>query len=831
MKIHTVDLRHVRQIKELRLDLSAPLTVVGGPNGVGKTTVQQAILAAMFFCEKKVRDSLISRFDADSPPTVVLGLSRGEAAVTISLSRILTDDKGEWKEGANIIKKKGLALKEVQKVFPISADAAALLLWGRQEDMTAVIERFPSDGHSLLTAAAVRGSGPDPKDIIDELEKDFENARKGEKGGQVVGALTQATRRVEALTKELEQARGVENDLKTRRLQWEQAKNHRDQCKARFKEIEQEVVRLAALEKLLDAAVHDQATVAELETTQNGWAELEAEIAAARKTLAGLEKELEQLRLHYRVARDEELGRQIDGLVVKVKHIQDLEAACARLESDLQGKPRPQPADVRKYQQLQAQINQAQDKMEASGVRYQVSATAGPRTLRIAEDGASQREITLRPGEMHQGIVGRLALEVDGLQFAADGKEDISRHKRVIAANRKEIDTLFQEFAAKDEAAFLSQAADKEELSKSLKEKQQAHALQLGQATLAGLAGEMQLLQQARAENNMSLTDKEACAGKYLSPAGEVGRWSERKEGEIGQAKENLGALEEKRPTEADRKLLTTNLDTLRRKARESAAAFRDADDLHREPSRDLQKALRTALDKGRKEQAALTDSSLEAERKVGELDGQLKQTIPHRPIDLIQSELREAEEFLHQEQVLQEARSKLIERIEEKMSTLAAHVPAELGSKVTEHLAQLTGGAFAQVRLHQGLALSDVGENGTDPWHPSELSYGERHQAALAIKIAVARALAETTGPVFIMLDDSLVTFDPERRAATEKWLLDLVADEKLQVILFTCHIDWAADWKERRPKLVEYIELAKEARYYREPVSVASGRQLAKV
>ena len=121
---------------------------------------------------------------------------------------------------------------------------------------------------------------------------------------------------------------------------------------------------------------------------------------------------------------------------------------------------------------------------------------------------------------------------------------------------------------------------------------------------------------------------------------------------------------------------------------------------------------------------------------------------------------------------------------------------------------------------------LSAVGENGqqSDPWHPAQLSHGERHLAALAVKIAVACALAETVGPVFMMLDDSLVTFDPRRRSATENWLLNLVAGNKLQVILFTCHTDWAADWKKRQPELVHYIELAMEARYYREPPSLSA-------
>ena len=93
----------------------------------------------------------------------------------------------------------------------------------------------------------------------------------------------------------------------------------------RSKQAEEEIARLVHLEKLLDVAVHDQAIVGELEGRQNSWAELEDEIAAVRKGLAGLEKELEQLRIHYRVARDQDLGQQIDSLRAKVKLVDELD--------------------------------------------------------------------------------------------------------------------------------------------------------------------------------------------------------------------------------------------------------------------------------------------------------------------------------------------------------------------------------------------------------------------------------------------------------------------------------------------------------------------------
>src|SRR4030095_9320828 len=214
MKIHSVQLRNVRHLRELRLDLSGPLTVIGGCNGAGKSTLQQSILAAMFFCEKSTRDSFVSQFDPESAPTVTLDLSRGDDAATIVLTRNLLDDMGEWREGGTVLKEKKQALKEIQKVLPISADAAALLLWGRQDDMPAVVESFPSDGHTLLTAAPIQGSGRHTKTISQELEKESDHARRGERGGQVVGSLTQASKRLAELNEELTKATSADAELR-----------------------------------------------------------------------------------------------------------------------------------------------------------------------------------------------------------------------------------------------------------------------------------------------------------------------------------------------------------------------------------------------------------------------------------------------------------------------------------------------------------------------------------------------------------------------------------------------------------------------------------------
>jgi exonuclease SbcC len=831
MKIHSAQLRNVRQIKELNLDLSALLTVISGPNGVGKTTVQEAILAAMFQAKKEDRDTLISTFDPDSKPTVVLELSRGQSKAGIILTRTLTDDQGTWQEGPNLLKRKKQALEKIQEVLPISAQAAALLLWGRQGDLAAVIDNFPADGHTLLTAATIKGSGPDPKKIIKELEKEIENVRLGERGGQFVGALTQAKKQVKTLKEEWDKAKQAEDDLNKRRDLLETAKTQRDQIQKQLEELDGQTTKLAGLERLLEPALHDMKILADLEETQSDWEKLEDEITAAQKALAVLEKELEQLQSQFRFARDHELAQQIDCLQKKIAALEALENSRAELDKELQAKKRPDPADVDKFRNLKVRAKEAQDRMEASGVRYELSLASGRKTLRLTEDGGPEKEILLEAGKTHTDIVGRLVVEVDGLRFTAGGKEDISEHKNVWESTSGKIQDVCKEFAAEDETAFRALAEEKGKLAEDLKEKKNELKIIMGTGTLTGFRNERNQLEQARGENQVTLKDRETWAGKNPFPALHLGNQRSRKEGEIEQARDALLGKEEKRPSETEKLLHKTNLEAIRKKCRESVSAFRDADDQHREPGKILLKEIKTDLESKRQELANLSSASRKAEAQVAELQGQLKLMNPHRPIATIESDLENAEQVLHREQVLQDARALLKERIEEKMLSLAAHVPAALGRRITEHLEKFSAGTFCRVQMKPDLGLDQVGENGNHAgqWQPGQLSHGQRHQAALAVKIAVARALAETSGPVFVMLDDSLVSFDPNCRAATEKWLLDLTADEKLQIILLTCHSDWAADWKARCPD-INHIELAREAKYYRDPPAIATAADLVK-
>ena len=156
----------------------------------------------------------------------------------------------------------------------------------------------------------------------------------------------------------------------------------------------------------------------------------------------------------------------------------------------------------------------------------------------------------------------------------------------------------------------------------------------------------------------MTLAEKDALAGKRLPPASEIDRWSLEKHGEIQKASETLRALETKRPDEAVRQLQKANLDSSAApKAREAAATFSDADELHRPASKELREEIHASLEAKRRDQARLTDALMNAKEAVAELSGQLKQVQPHRSLDTIRLDLDEAKAAYDREHVLQQAR------------------------------------------------------------------------------------------------------------------------------------------------------------------------------
>lgn len=483
-------------------------------------------------------------------------------------------------------------------------------------------------------------------------------------------------------------------------------------------------------------------------------------------------------------------------------------------------RPRPDARELKLLDEYQKQRSDAINRLDATGLRYELSAMAA-KTVELSEDNAPARQITLAPNQIHENIVGNVVIRVDDLRLVARGKEDVSSLKRAADRADRDIAALLARFQAPDEQAFRRLGEERSRIASVFANADVDLKKHVRDDTLESLRAEVASLQNRRTANRVTAEDQEAWSHTILAPAAQIEKLVYGKQVVLDKESKALKEQEGRRPTETEQQQLRADLRQRRGAAQAAGETFAEQSPGSPAPTKPLRDTIRGQLAKARTQLDELNQKQRQADIQVERLVGDLKHAGPKRPIGSVELDLEDARADLQREETLQKARELLKERIAEKIQEMSESVPRELAARIGQHLARLTGGAYAQVSLDEAFAVAKVAEGGDRPehWQPHELSAGEQALTALVMKIAVARALAESGNPVFILLDDSLVNLDPQHRAATEALLLDLVADGRLQVILLTCHTDWAMDWQTRCGDKVHYIDLARQAEYYRTP------------
>jgi DNA repair exonuclease SbcCD ATPase subunit len=114
--------------------------------------------------------------------------------------------------------------------------------------------------------------------------------------------------------------------------------------------------------------------------------------------------------------------------------------------------------------------------------------------------------------------------------------------------------------------------------------------------------------------------------------------------------------------------------------------------------------------------------------------------------------------------------------------------VLAPLQEKISATFAELTADHARKVYLDENLQIRGVGCSETELLPFELLSQGAREQLLLALRVAVADAVADSE-PQLLILDDVLVNTDPVR----QERVLDLLqsAAQRLQILVLTCHSD----------------------------------------
>jgi uncharacterized protein YhaN len=177
--------------------------------------------------------------------------------------------------------------------------------------------------------------------------------------------------------------------------------------------------------------------------------------------------------------------------------------------------------------------------------------------------------------------------------------------------------------------------------------------------------------------------------------------------------------------------------------------------------------------------------------KALSEQRGGLRQQISALETDVEVSELRAREEALSARArdlaehcaeahlgllLLQRARARFEDEHQPRVIQLASSLFAEL-----------TGGRYTRVFTEPGERELKVRDRAGKPWSAESLSRGTREQLYLAFRLAVIEDFGETRLPLPVILDDTLVNFDPERARLAVQVLARV--SRRHQVVSFTCH------------------------------------------
>lgn len=576
MRTHTFELENIRNIRRASLDLSAPLTLICGPNGSGKTTVQLAALTTLFACAKKHRDLLIPKQDPDSVPRATMHLSRDEGGATIKLVRTLLGHRGEWHEdGAPTLRGKAQALAKIQEMLPISSDAAGTLLWGQQQRLGEILETFPEDGHSLLTAAMVRGSGPDPIAVIDTLDQAFKEAKRS---GKHAGALTLAKQRAADLEEESRLAAEAERQLASLKLALAEETELQRQLSEDLQLDTAKLRKLRNVHNALNELLKHQRKLQEVEARVEAWTEFDGRVVRAQRNERSLAKGLDDMQSQFRIARDRELREDLAELQAKLAAADNLQAQVQQLESQFAAQLRPAEADVERMRELEAQREQLNSRLEANGVRYRIEVTSDDHHVEVVEDGGVAEMVRVDPATPHVGIVGNVEVRSGGVTFTAGGKEDVASLKLSLKRLQNEERQLLDRFSVGDRAAFDGQASQRAQLERER----------------TRLAGELSSVLAGKSLESVRLTvdDKRRQREDIQASADEIRRANEgvllasseiqrrllRKEAELENAKGNMASLSRETPAPEELELATRTCGELRERVAVASADFKLVD-------------------------------------------------------------------------------------------------------------------------------------------------------------------------------------------------------------------------------------------------------------
>ncbi len=790
MIIKSIKLTPFAGISNREHTFSPGLNVILGPNEAGKSTLVNAIFAALFIPPDVRKNSedwknfirkCLPHPGGDTARVWIEIEAQNSLRYSCSWGaereeRLLLEDGSEVNDPQTI-------RHHLQQALRLGRSTYEEVLFARQEDMIHTLERLKENSEAtgaisdLLRATLFEAGGVSLEDLEKailkeeaELLSNWNLDLDGPRGGRgidsphkmKVGKILEAYYHVETVRKKLKNARYVEKEVDELSRHLADKTADLEQLQRRLSEmevLEDDIRRRSMLEPQLETArvkeTELKAIAKQWPVTEEKVRNLEVKMSFEKQSIAAVENELKEAEAVLAARQKKELLERARPLHERSITLQEKLAKLTPLTEK----------DYNWLQKKQQEKDTLKAKLEAMKLTGKITAekvleltvTAGldsPYSLQVEKESSLE-------------AAGRLYIEGPGWNIEVQsGEGDASQVMDAYRQVQNDLEARFSALAVKDT----------EEARSILAIRQQLEA-EYGKlrSELTGILGQENYNEIAKAATALGpdkpVRDPAQIATEIGNLKVSVGNDSYA----IEQEKNKLRGWEEK--YESSDKVIEA-LSDYRGKIREVETALNQLKPLPAEYA--TPEDFIADLKAMREQNDSLKTAIARLREKLAEARGRL----PEETTEDLEEALRLAEEELTR----LKSRGRAVSLVKEEFNALKEELDKDTLAPLTEafadNLSVVTGNRYTAA-LMDGAVPGEITSGRGKTLPVDYLSTGTSGGVALALRLAMAKhLLGEAAG--FLVMDDPLVSLDPERREAAAR-LINQFARQK-QIIITTC-------------------------------------------